>query len=64
MSADTITDKKGNSFFLVRIRTDKTSINDKKGGKLQIIPGMQTEVDIIIDQKSILEYIVKPVLRI
>jgi multidrug efflux pump subunit AcrA (membrane-fusion protein) len=36
----------------------------KKGGQLQIIPGMQTEADIIIDQKSLLEYIVKPVLRL
>ncbi len=63
ISADTITDKKGLSFYLVRVRTDKTTISDKKGGQLQIIPGMQAEVDIIIDQKSLLEYIVKPVLR-
>jgi len=64
VSADTITDKKGNSFYQVRVRTEKTTISDKKGGQLQIIPEMQTEVDLIIDQKSILEYIVKPVLRL
>ena len=63
VSADSITDKKGNSFYQVRVLTSKTSLSDKKGGHLQIIPGMQTEVDIIVDQKSILEYIVKPVLR-
>ena len=64
VSADTITDKKGISFYQVRIRTDKTTISDKKGGQLQIIPGMQAEVNIIIDTKSILEYIVKPVLKL
>ncbi len=63
VSADTITDKKGISSYQVRVRTKKTSINDKKGGQLQIIPGMQAEVNIIIDKKSILEYVVKPVLK-
>ena len=63
VSADTITDKKGNSFFLVRVKTKKNYITDKKGVNHTIIPGMQTEVDIVVDQKSILTYILKPLLK-
>ena len=63
ISADTITDRKGNSFYLARILTDSNEITDKKGKKHTIIPGMKTEVDIILDKKSILAYILKPMLK-
>ncbi len=63
LSADTITDKKGRSFYLARIRTKTNYIIDKKGKKHMIIPGMKSEVDIILDQKSILTYILKPMLK-
>lgn len=59
VSADTITDQKGNSFFIVRIQTKQNNIVDKKGKKHQIIPGMQTEADIVVDQKSIMAYLLK-----
>ena len=63
ITADTITDKKGNSFYLARIRTKSNIIIDKKNKEHTIIPGMKTEVDIILDQKSILTYILKPMLK-
>jgi len=63
VSADTITDQKGVSFFLVRVLTDKNTIKDKKGITHTIIPGMQTEVDVVVDQKSIMAYILKPMLK-
>ena len=63
ISADTITDKKGNSSYLARIRTKSNIILDKKDKEHTIIPGMKTEVDIILDKKSILTYILKPMLK-
>jgi len=63
ISADTITDKKGNSFYLARIQTETNYILDKKGKRHTIIPGMKSEVDIILDKKSILAYILKPMLK-
>ena len=63
ISADTITDKKGNSFYLARIRTKSNIIMDKKDKEHTIIPGMKTEVDIILDKKSIFTYILKPMLK-
>jgi adhesin transport system membrane fusion protein len=59
IGADSITDEKGNTFFLVRVRTKNSSL----GANLPVIPGMVAEVDIITGQKSILSYLLKPVLR-
>jgi adhesin transport system membrane fusion protein len=59
IGADSITDEKGNTFFLVNVRTVKSQL----GANLPIIPGMIAEVDIITGQKSILAYLLKPVLR-
>jgi len=63
VSADTITDKKGISYFLVRVKTEKNFIVDKKGKKHTIRPGMQAETDIVVDSKSIMAYILKPMLK-
>ena len=59
IGADSITDEKGNTFFVVKVRTIKPSL----GANLPIIPGMVAEVDIITGQKSILAYLLKPVLK-
>jgi len=63
VSADTITDKKGISYFLVRVKTKTNFITDKKGIEHTIIPGMQAETDIVVDNKSIMAYILKPMLK-
>jgi adhesin transport system membrane fusion protein len=59
IGADTITDDEGNSFYLVRVRTKESSLGDN----LPIIPGMVAEVDIMTGRKSVLSYLLKPVLR-
>ena len=62
ISADTITDQQGKSFYLVRIKTDKNHLgSDRK--PLKIIPGMVAKVEIITGKKSILDYILKPLLK-
>ena len=55
----TVVDEKGNAFYTVRVRTNKTTI----GNNLPVIPGMVAEVDIITGEKSVLSYLLKPVLR-
>lgn len=62
ISADTIVDKEGDSFYMVDIKTDKNYLGDKKK-KLNIIIGMTAEVDIITGKKTILDYILKPILK-
>lgn len=62
ISADSITDEKGNSFYLVRLRTDKSYLGPKTN-PLPIIPGMVASVDILTGKKTVLSYLLKPVLR-
>lgn len=62
ISADTVTDDKGNSFYLIQVRTDLNHLGgDNK--PLLIIPGMTATVDIITGEKSVLDYVLKPVLK-
>lgn len=59
IGADSITDDKGNSFYVVRLRTYQTKLGDN----LPVIPGMIAEVDILTGKKTVLSYLMKPVLR-
>jgi adhesin transport system membrane fusion protein len=59
IGADSVTDERGNTFYTVRVST----INAALSGGQPIIPGMVAEVDIITGKKTILSYLLKPVLR-
>lgn len=62
IGADTITDEDGNSFYLIKLRTRKSHLgSDEK--PLLIIPGMVASVDIMTGKKSILSYLLKPIIR-
>ncbi len=60
ISADTVVDEKVNAFFLVLVRTASTDLGPTK---LPIIPGMVAEVDILTGKKTVLNYLLKPILR-
>ena len=62
ISPDTVTDKEGKSFYVIRLRTEKNHLGSDKN-PLIIIPGMVTSVDIITGKKTILAYLLKPILR-
>jgi len=59
ISADALTTEEGIAYYLVRVRTLKSQL----GNNLPVIPGMRATVDIISGRKSILSYLMKPVLR-
>ncbi len=63
ISADTTQDEEGNSFYLVRVRTEKSNLTRKDGTPMPIIPGMLTSVDIITGKRTVLDYILNPILR-
>jgi len=65
ISADTITEEengKDETYYIIRVRTDKNYLvaNNKQ---LYIIPGMLATVDILTGHKSVLDYILKPILK-
>lgn len=64
ISADTIENEKREQFFRVKLRTDKNELIDNKTGEpLRIIPGMTASVDILTGQKTVLQYLLKPILK-
>jgi adhesin transport system membrane fusion protein len=62
ISADTITDEKDETFYLVHVKADNNYLT-LNGEKLYIKVGMVTNVDILTGKKSILDYILKPIIK-
>ncbi|OLF56711.1 HlyD family type I secretion periplasmic adaptor subunit [Pseudomonas chlororaphis] len=63
IGADTITDEdKKTTYYMIKLRTERSHLGtDEK--PLLIIPGMVASVDIITGKKSILSYLLKPIIR-
>ncbi len=62
ISADTFVEENGEPYYLVRVRTNEPELV-KDGKAYPIIPGMTAEVDILVGEKTVLSYLLKPVLR-
>lgn len=64
ISADTLqseTDPR-EQFYVIRLRTDRNYLGTEEN-PLPIIPGMTAQVDILTGQKTVLDYLMKPILR-
>jgi adhesin transport system membrane fusion protein len=63
IGADTITDEdKKTTYYLIRLRTDRSHLGtDEK--PLLIIPGMVATVDIMTGKKTIMSYLLKPIIK-
>lgn len=59
ISADTITNEKDETYYLVQLTTNYSTLHKD----LLIIPGMTTQVDIITGERTVLMYLLKPLLR-
>ena len=62
ISADTILDEKNESYYVIRVLTDRTDLGDENKA-LPIIAGMTATVDILVGKRTVLEYLLKPILR-
>jgi len=62
ISADSITDDQGESYYVVRVKTRLNNLGTQKQ-PLPIIPGMVAQVDILTGKKTLLDYLLKPILR-
>lgn len=65
ISADTIRDevRRDESYYRVVVRTATAALRTPDGRALPIIPGMQAQIDIRTGRKSVLSYLLKPVMR-
>jgi len=63
ISADNFTTQDGETYFEVRAATDKSYLGDSEN-EFPIAPGMQATIDIHTGEKSVIEYLLKPVLKL
>lgn len=63
IGADTLFDENRQTFYQVLVSTD-VEANRRSHPEVEIIPGMVATVDIITGHRTVLEYLLKPVLRV
>lgn len=63
IGANSVTDSKGNIFFEIEVQTKQNYLGTSEN-PLPITPGMVAQIEIITGQRTILEYLMKPVLRV
>ena len=63
IAADANTDPSGNPYFRIFVKTKKTYLGET-AGDLPITPGMQAVVDIHTGSRSVMEYLLRPVLKL
>jgi adhesin transport system membrane fusion protein len=65
ISPDAVADERtGESFYMVRVRTTANALRGHRGEPLQIGPGMQAEVNLLGDKRSVLSYLLSPITRL
>lgn len=60
LSADTITNEKGESFYIAKVRTEDTFVGEDNR---PILPGMIADVHVLTGKRTVLQYLLKPILR-
>jgi len=62
ISADTIMDEQGERYYRVRLRTEKNALGSAEK-PLPIIAGMTATVELLTGHKTVLDYLLKPILK-
>lgn len=66
VSPDTLQDevKRDQYYYRVYVRTEKAELSNKAGRKFPIVPGMVANVEIKTGQKSVMDYLIKPLNKV
>lgn len=62
ISPDTIEDEEGESFYTVKVETQRV-FTGVDGKELPLIPGMTVSIDILTGKKTVMSYLLKPILK-
>lgn len=62
IGADAVVDEKGNAYFEVQLSAERDQLKSH-GKPLRITPGMPVEASILTGERSVMQYMLKPVLR-
>ncbi len=63
VSADTISDEKGNRFYRVNVEIDASTVINRMRQPGALVPGMAATADIVVGKRTILSYILSPLLK-
>jgi multidrug efflux pump subunit AcrA (membrane-fusion protein) len=66
ISPDTLSEKTAEgekSHFRVHVVLDKTKLHSKSGKQIEIAPGMTAQIDIVTGERSVLNYLAKPMIK-
>lgn len=64
ISSDTIVDQqKQESYYIVKVKIDQKDVQNTRLSSVEIIPGMTATVDIVTGKKTILQYLMKPIIK-
>jgi adhesin transport system membrane fusion protein len=62
IGADTVESRQGEVYYLVKLRTLVNAL-EHQGQTLPILPGMMATADILTGKKTVLDYVLKPILK-
>ena len=62
--ADELKLDQNQQYYRILVETDGNSIKDKNGKSMQIIPGMVATVDVKTGEKTVFDYLIKPITRL
>lgn len=63
IASDTTTDEDtGEKFYKISVSFDE-EFQDENGRRLDIIPGMEAQVDVIVGTRSVMDYVLSPLMR-
>ena len=60
IGADTFTDEDDNAYYNIKVRTDQNYVRNPEN---PIIPGMVADVSILTGKRTVMQYLLKPILR-
>lgn len=64
ISSDTIVDQqKQESYYLVKVKINQKNSVNSKLSNVKILPGMTVNVDIVTGKKTIMQYLLKPIIK-
>ncbi len=62
IGASSVTDREGNVFFEIEVRTDKNYLGTAEA-PLPVTPGMVADTEVVTGKRTIMEYVLKPFLQ-
>jgi adhesin transport system membrane fusion protein len=63
VSADTLSDEKGNRYYRVNVEVDVSTLMSRVRQPGVLVPGMAASADIAVGKRTILSYILSPILK-